>query len=42
MGAGEESPWFPGFQVYREGSTGDWQPALALLASALRRRFGDR
>jgi Tfp pilus assembly protein PilF len=30
--AGESSPWFPGFRVYRQRSGGDWSAALASLA----------
>jgi tetratricopeptide (TPR) repeat protein len=29
-----ESPWFPGFRVYRQLPDGDWSRALASLASA--------
>lgn len=40
--AGDESPWFPGFRVYRQGNDGGWDAALArlredLLASWARR-----
>ena len=31
MVEGEESPWFPGFRIYRQSSHGDWAPALADL-----------
>jgi tetratricopeptide (TPR) repeat protein len=31
MAEGEESPWFPGFHVYRQGPDGDWNDALARL-----------
>jgi hypothetical protein len=33
---GDESPWFPGFRVYRQGPDGDWSEALARLARDLR------
>ena len=36
MAAGEESPWFPGFRIYRQGIDGDWGEALAKLARDLR------
>ena len=29
--AGETSPWFPGFHVYRQGHDGDWSGALERL-----------
>jgi tetratricopeptide (TPR) repeat protein len=35
MIAGRESPWFPGFRVYRQRPDGDWSGALATLASDL-------
>jgi Flp pilus assembly protein TadD len=41
MLAGRESPWFPGFVIYRQTSDGDWSPALAELASDLARTFGN-
>ena len=31
MAAGDESPWFPGFRIYRQGPDGDWSGALARL-----------
>jgi hypothetical protein len=31
-GLGEDSPWFPGFRVHRQGRDGDWAPALAAIA----------
>ncbi len=37
MACGRESPWFPGFSVYRQGFDGDWMPALAALAADLSR-----
>ncbi|HKA45479.1 MAG TPA: tetratricopeptide repeat protein [Burkholderiales bacterium] len=36
MAKGEESPWFPGFRVYRQNLNGDWSAALQRLASDLR------
>lgn len=35
MAAGEKSPWFPGFRVYRQGADGDWGGALARLTHDL-------
>lgn len=35
MAAGEESPWFPGFKIYRQTPQGDWSAALARLAQDL-------
>jgi Flp pilus assembly protein TadD len=34
-GLGEESPWFPGFGVYRQRADGSWDGALARLSSEL-------
>jgi tetratricopeptide (TPR) repeat protein len=31
MAAGDASPWFPGFRVYRQRQDGDWGEALARL-----------
>jgi tetratricopeptide (TPR) repeat protein len=31
MAQGTESPWFPGFAVYRQSTRGDWESALAAL-----------
>jgi hypothetical protein len=33
--AGDESPWFPGMRLYREGARGDWRAALDALARDL-------
>jgi Tfp pilus assembly protein PilF len=33
MNAGSWSPWFPGFQLYREPARRDWQPVLESLRS---------
>ena len=35
MAAGAESPWFPGFPVYRQGVLGGWKEAFAGLAADL-------
>jgi hypothetical protein len=40
MISGSESPWFPGFRVYRQRPDGDWRPALERLAQHLRAQFG--
>jgi tetratricopeptide (TPR) repeat protein len=37
MVEGDESPWFPGFGVYRQTRTGDWQPAFNRLRGDLAR-----
>ena len=29
--SGDESPWFPGFRIYRRKPDGDWNEALARL-----------
>jgi len=29
--SGDESPWFPGFRIYRQKPDGDWNEALARL-----------
>lgn len=42
MAAGDESPWFPGFRVYRQGTDGDWSAALARLVRDLRARYGSQ
>jgi len=31
MSAGDESPWFPGFRIYRQAPDGDWRDALSRL-----------
>lgn len=36
MARGEESPWFPGFRVYRQHQNGDWSSASARLSDDLR------
>jgi hypothetical protein len=35
MREGMESPWFPGFRLYRQHPNGDWAPALSGLADDL-------
>lgn len=39
MAAGDESPWFRGFSVYRQGAEGDWTDAIGRLADDLHQRF---
>ena len=31
MNAGSESPWFPGFRIYRQPPGRDWRPVLDAL-----------
>jgi hypothetical protein len=33
--AGDESPWFPGFRVYRQSTSRNWGDALARLRADL-------
>jgi len=33
MNAGGDSPWFPGFSLYRESPARDWRPAMSSLGS---------
>lgn len=40
--SGDESPWFPGFRIYRQSPDGDWGPALTRLARDLQAKFGAR
>ncbi len=40
MATGDESPWFPGCRVYRQGTDGDWDRAFAALARDLAEAFG--
>jgi hypothetical protein len=42
MATGDESLWFPGFRVYRQGPDGDWSGALARLTQELVAEFGKR
>jgi tetratricopeptide (TPR) repeat protein len=37
MAEGKESPWFPGFCVYRQGYDGSWDTAFAELATDLKK-----
>jgi hypothetical protein len=39
MVTGDESPWFPGSAVYRQGMGGDWGAAFGTLAKDLHRAF---
>ena len=39
MAAGAESPWFPGFGVYRQRADRDWNEAVAQLSGDLRSRW---
>ncbi len=36
MSEGKESPWFPGFSVYRQGYDGNWDTAFTELAADLK------
>lgn len=40
MLSGRESPWFPGFRIYRQGPDGEWDRALAELEQDLRTECG--
>lgn len=35
MQYGTQSPWFPGFRIYRQAMNGDWSAALAMLTRDL-------
>jgi tetratricopeptide (TPR) repeat protein len=35
MAISDESPWFPGFRIYRRGPDGDWETALVRLRDDL-------
>ena len=37
--AGSESPWFPGFRVYRQSANGEWTAALTALERDLKARY---
>ena len=39
MAEGKESPWFPGFSVYRQGYDGSWEGAFDMLAADLQQTF---
>jgi tetratricopeptide (TPR) repeat protein len=36
MAAGDRSPWFPGFPVYRQGEKGDWAQAMDAIIADVR------
>ena len=40
--AGDESPWFPGFRIYRQAADGDWDAVLERLGRDLSARYGRR
>ncbi len=40
MAAGDQSPWFPGFRIYRQGIDGDWRAVLTQLSQDLQAEFG--
>lgn len=40
MANGNESPWFPGFKIYRQTMDGDWHEALKQLGCDLEAVFG--
>lgn len=40
MAAGNESPWFPGFRVYRQQPSGSWDDAFERLRDDLFAQFG--
>ncbi|MBI3043299.1 MAG: tetratricopeptide repeat protein [Betaproteobacteria bacterium] len=40
MASGNESPWFPGFRIYRQQPDGDWTPATDRLAQDLSAKHG--
>lgn len=37
---GDESPWFPGFKVYRQDRNQDWRAALDSLSADLKEKWG--
>lgn len=39
MAEGDESPWFPGFRIYRQSNDDSWNAALAELAQELKRKY---
>jgi hypothetical protein len=39
--SGDESPWFPGFRIYRQRPDGDWTAALERLACDMLTTGGD-
>ena len=40
MAKGKESPWFPGFEVYRQGYDGNWDEAFDMLVIDLKQTHG--
>jgi hypothetical protein len=40
MISGNESPWFPGFRVYRQGPNAGWEAAIARLRGDLLAAYG--
>jgi hypothetical protein len=40
MAGGEESPWFPGFRIYRQDTDGDWGDAFTRLTLDLMTEYG--
>ena len=40
MAEGEESPWFPGFRIYRQDQNKEWGLALKKLADELNEQWG--
>ena len=39
MEEGKESPWFPGFSVYRQGYDGSWEKAFDILSTDLTQAY---
>ena len=37
---GDQSPWFPSFQIYRQTADGNWKGALEFLSSQLLEKYG--
>ncbi len=35
MSEREDSPWYPGMRIFRQGTAGDWQPVVQLITSQL-------
>ncbi len=36
MSEREDSPWYPGMRIFRQGTAGDWQPVVEKMADTLR------
>jgi len=36
----EDSPWYPSMRIFRQSRIGDWDEAIARVATAVRERFG--